>query len=103
VDFIIRIQVVNVAAPDILDSLSIRVNDIPIALVMSGTQEPGQYIFEGTLPSSAIGQRNGSAQIDFMINRTVCPGEFDPLNDDRRALGLCYNWLEITPKSNDSQ
>lgn len=102
-DFIVRIKIVNVVAPDILASLSIRVNDIPVTLVMSGAQDPEQYIFEGTLPCSAIEQRNGSTQIDFIINRTVCPGEFDPLNADWRMLGLCYNWLEITPKSNDSQ
>jgi hypothetical protein len=102
-DFKIRFQIVNAIAPDILASLSVKINGYPVALVMLTTQEPDHFIFEGTLPSSVIGQSNGSTQIDFLINHTVSPCDTDSLSTDRRMLGLCYHWLEITPKSNDTQ
>jgi hypothetical protein len=103
VDFKFSFKVVNVVAPDILDSLSVSVNGISTALLRSNAEEADQYIFEGTIPSSAIEQRKGSTQIDFIVDRTVCPRDIDSLSTDQRKLGVCYNWLKIEPKSKNSQ
>jgi hypothetical protein len=103
VDFKVRFKIVNAAAADILASLSIRVNEIPITLVRLSEVDPNQYIFEGIIPGSVIEQSKGSTQIDFVVNRTVYPSETDPLNVDQRALSICYNWLEIIPHYVDSQ
>jgi Sulfotransferase family len=98
VDYNVRVRIVNTVTADILESISMRVNEVPLTLVRSSVEDPDHYIFEGIIPRSAVERNNGSTQIDFIVDRTVRPMDIDPLSTDKRALGICYNLLEITPQ-----
>jgi len=81
-------------APDILRSLTLRVNDQPVDLTAQ-TEENGAVIFRARLPRSALAANTRATILTFQINRTLIPKLILPGSDDMRALGLAFDWLRI--------
>ena len=78
---------------DVLDSLSVECDDLPVAL--SRCREPeGTTVYHGLLPPRPA---QGLTSLRFRIARTLRPVDLDPASTDSRALGLPFNWLEVQP------
>lgn len=92
----IRFRVVHALAPDVLASLALRVNDYPVTLSRQ-VDDAGTSIFEGLIPKSVIAAGGGVSRLIFRVNRTLVPSEVDPSSADRRALGLAFNWIDLSP------
>jgi hypothetical protein len=93
-DASIDFRVLYTMSPDILRSLTLRVNDQPIPL--SASNEPdGGTIFHGTIPQSALAADARTTILDFHINRTLIPKLVLPYSEDPRSLGLALDWLVI--------
>ena len=93
-DMHIVFRILYAMSADILQSLTLRVNDQPILL--SSTNDPGgATIFQGTIPQSALEANSHYTILAFHINRTLIPQFVFPNSDDGRALGLAFDWLRI--------
>lgn len=76
-------------APDILQSLAIRVNGQAIALDGHSGRD-GELVLRGTVPEVAERPR-GLARLELSVNRMMQPP------DDGRSLAVALDWLWIGP------
>jgi len=96
-DLIIQFHVIASAAPDILESLKLRVDGTPIPLYTKSYD--GETIFEGIIPKSALSSEKSFTRVGFHVNRTVNTRSNNPDIDDR-DLGLSFSWIKIFPADN---
>ena len=96
-DLIIRFRVVSSIAPDILNSLTLSVNNYSVALTQRHDGTQGGVVFEGSIPHTMLVETQARQSISFHVNRTLAPKELGQGSEDERALGLCYHWLAIYP------
>lgn len=89
----IEFRVLDGIQPDVLDSLTLEVNGIPIPLKIS--RESGQIIYSGTIPEPAPTE-DGQLVLTFRTNRTASPQELG-ISADARQLGVRFDWLRIKP------
>ncbi len=94
-DLIARFRIVNAAAPDILESLSVEVNGEKIHLIRR--HEKNGWLFEGYIPLAVVQRSPEMLYLKFSISRTVRLGNNTTGEQDERSLGLCYHWLHIYP------
>lgn len=94
-DYRIRFRVIATLATEILQSLTLSVNDSIISLTHKPDGEDGQVIFEGTINNDILDEQQMMTTFTFEVNKTISPSEIDDQNDDPRLLGLCYQWLHI--------
>jgi hypothetical protein len=108
--YIVRFRILKYLELDVLRSLRLEVNGLPIPL-KSWRDDVRKVIFEGVIPSTAM-RAGVPSTLAFKINRTL-PANHKSLTrklraflgnevllqpeDDSRLLGLCYDWLEIVP------
>jgi hypothetical protein len=81
-------------APDILQSLTLYVNNQPIQL-NSTSDGGGGKLFQGIIPESTLAANTRSTVLTFHINRTLVPELVIPGSSDSRSLGLAFDWLNI--------
>ena len=77
--------------PEILDGVSIQINDLAITLERENQNDI--TIFRGTIP---VGILNTYNWLEIMTEDTFTPLEVG-LGNDTRELGLFFDWLEIKP------
>jgi hypothetical protein len=94
-DLILKFDILQSIAPDVLDSLVVRVNGVAVPLAKH--QEGGQIHFETRLSRDLLPASDGMTRLSFEVNRTVCPKDVDAQNSDARHLGLCYHRLSLNP------
>jgi Glycosyl transferase family 2/Galactose-3-O-sulfotransferase len=94
-DLALRFSVVYAIAPDVLASLSVRVNGSEIALERS-QDERGAHLFWGVLPQAALASGKRCARLDFEVSHTVVPAAVEPGSADQRPLGIALAWLAIS-------
>jgi hypothetical protein len=95
-DLDILIRVLHAVAPEILDTLRLEVNGNTIALERH-VDPAGSNLFAGRIPAPVLARRAGAARLVFIVDRTIEPRSLDPSSDDRRRLGLAFNWIDISP------
>ena len=83
----LRIEVGDAMAPDILDSLSLRVNGHPARLT-TATGRP--RTFEATLTTAHLDTSPAEVVLQFSVNRTIVPP------GDGRTLAVMFRELELT-------
>jgi Sulfotransferase family len=97
-DLTIEMSVVNALAPDVLQSLKLRVNDHPVSLGVLYAHN-NAAIFQGRIPSSAFETDAPFTRLTFECDRTLSPQELDPESQDHRPLGLAFSRIQIFPDS----
>jgi hypothetical protein len=99
-DRVIGLEVVDAIAPDILPSLTLRVNDhlIPLGVVYAHNNAA---ILRGEVPGAALGTDAPFTRLTFAIDRTVSPQSLDPESSDQRPLGLAFSRILISPETSD--
>jgi hypothetical protein len=95
-DLRLTTHIIHSLAPDVLDSLQLEVNSVPIPLIRR-TDEHGTTQFDGLIPAPALAKTTGHSRITFLINRTIVPADVNTKSTDRRRLGLAFNWIEVKP------
>lgn len=96
-DLNIQFRILMALAPDILESLTLKVNEQLIPLTR-GAEPPGAGVtFHGCLPRSVLQPGASFTRLVFEVNRTLAPKTVDPHNGDERLLGVLFNWIKIFP------
>ena len=90
----LEFRVIMSMAPDVLQSLTLRVNDLPVP-VTTVAEGNGPIIFRATIPQALLATNTRATVLTFHINRTLIPGKVIPGSDDGRSLGLAFDWLHI--------
>jgi hypothetical protein len=121
-----KFRTINNYSMDILNSLKVSVNGINIPIKRKSVGKKFQFIFEGTISKQALEKTNGKSKLVFEVNRTNNPSGIKTkilalftrllgrlpdqitnriqtripwvLTYTEREVGICYSWLEISPK-----
>jgi hypothetical protein len=95
-DLVVEFRILMALAPDVLDSLTLRVDNHPIAL--SRSDDPaGGYLFRGLVPRSALTSTRSFVRLEFSVNRMLAPRDVLSENQDKRQLGVLFNRLVVRP------
>jgi hypothetical protein len=101
-DLQFRLRLTNAAAPDILDSLRLQVNDCPIPSQRT-FQRDAVTVFEGTIPQPVLAWPRPFTRFCFQVNRTVALREVNPASGDDRVVGLAVQRLQLFPATSTPQ
>ncbi|MEM9449992.1 MAG: sulfotransferase family 2 domain-containing protein [Cyanobacteria bacterium P01_E01_bin.6] len=95
-DLTIQVHVLNAIAPDVLDSLIMRVNGQEIQL---GPMEktPTAGTFQGIIAKEWLENHRPFTRLEFIVNRTASLNSVDPDNSDTRSVGLAIHRIRIFP------
>ena len=96
-DMRIRFKVVDRITVEVLESLSVRVNDTLINVTPESSASI-EVVFAGVIPASALRADWPHARVSFQLSQTQTPPDSgDGPNCDDRHLGVALAWIEITP------
>lgn len=95
-DLELSFHVIGYMTIDIIDSISVTVNETPIPLSRRLSLE-NTFEFSGIIPKSAISAQRYFSEITFHTSDVVRPIDLDPTNLDERTLGIALSWLNIKP------
>lgn len=95
-DLAVAFRVLTALSPDVLESLTLTVNDHSIPLDVYHDMA-GAAIFEGRIPRQVLANGKPFARLRFHVSRTLAPCELSSDSLDDRELGLAFNWLDIFP------
>lgn len=92
-DLTIEFCIINALAPDILQSLTLQVNDysIPLGVIYSHSSTT---IFQGLIPKQAIDSDQPFTRFTFRVNRTISPQDLNPYNADNRPIGVALSTIQ---------
>ena len=77
---------------EIIQKLSLKVNDIPITLQYQNDSQ-GAFVFTGKLP--AMASSGPFLRLVFSVPYTIAPCDITLDNKDSRLLGFLLNWLKL--------
>ncbi|MGJ3254661.1 MAG: hypothetical protein ACFE0J_26540 [Elainellaceae cyanobacterium] len=101
-DLLIRVHISNAIAPDVLESLSLRVNDQPIVLD-TFFRRGLTTVFQGRIPQAVVNTSDRPVtRLTFDVNRTDSPQANNPHSPDRRLVGVALSRLQIFPVAVES-
>jgi hypothetical protein len=95
-NLILKFDILQSIATDILDSLIVRVNGVSVPLTRQDGND-GQVVFNAYISRDILRISEELTKLTFELNRTICPQDVDVQNSDQRLLGLCYHKLSLTP------
>jgi hypothetical protein len=91
----LRCRILHAAAPQILQSLQVRINDRPLA--MSWSQQEGCVQVEAQVPAAAFEPNQSHARISFHVSDVIRPCDHHASSTDQRQLGLAICGLSLEP------
>lgn len=95
-DVVLQAHVINAIAPDVLQSLTLRVNDCPVPL--QTTHRHGlEVVVQGTIPAQVLARDPELTRLRFCVNATRSKHALDPSDPDDRLLGVCFSQLAMAP------
>ena len=89
----IQFRVISAMTPEILESVSLSVNDEQIAL-KTWVDKEGASIFRATVSQTMLNSNTGSISLSIQVDRVVSPQSLGT-NNDSRTLGIAIDWLRI--------
>ena len=95
-DLVIKFRIIGAVTSDILESLTLKVNDDIIELITLYQKET-VTIFQGFIPYFKLISDKSFTRLTFQVTRTISPHSIAPSNLDVRPVGLAFNWLQIFP------
>jgi hypothetical protein len=93
----VQFRVLRAIAPDVLSSLRLTVNGMPVALLTARDAEGGTT-FSGIIPARVVDVDPDNTRLVFAVDRVVTPRSLG-INDDERTLGLRFDWIRIDRQS----
>ncbi len=92
----VSFQILMTLAPEILEKLSLTINNTPITL-QKVTDARGAFIFTGNVHPQAI--TGPFLHLVFSVPRTIAPCDIRPDNKDARQLGFLLKWVKLECRS----
>jgi hypothetical protein len=95
-DLIIRIRIVNAVAPDVLASLTLKINEhlIPLeTLVHQGNVK----VLQGIIPHEATQNERCFTRLMFSVDRTLPLQRTNSVNTLERLVGVAFERIQIFP------
>jgi len=93
-DLVIHLQLLRGVTRDVLDSMSLKVNDTPIDIKILYSK-PDKTVFEGFIPKTALQTNNKFTRLTFEVNQTINPHKQDPKDPTDRSLGVAFDRIRI--------
>ncbi|MBW4517311.1 MAG: sulfotransferase family protein [Timaviella obliquedivisa GSE-PSE-MK23-08B] len=94
-DLTVEFCIINTLAPDILQSLTLQVNDRPIPLGILYSH--GITLVQALIPRVALISNTPFTRLKFQVNRTISPQDLNPHDPDRRPVGLAFSAIQSFP------
>jgi hypothetical protein len=91
----LEFTVVRFVEADMLDSLEVYAEDIPLQL--SREDKRGRYVFRAVIPTQNLPVYQSSIKLSFVVNRTIAPADTATNNQDRNPKGLAFRDLRLLP------
>lgn len=91
-----RIICAEVTPDDILDGLTVEVNQQPIEIDVLYSDK-GIYLFRGFVPRTVLSDRSPFTECTFKVNRVTSLHANNPLELDTRPVGLAFNLVQMFP------
>lgn len=97
-DFLLEFRIIcpQVTPPDILNSLTVKINGQPIAIDILHSDR-GTRFFQGFVPKAYLNSRSPFTECSFTVNRVSSLNENNPLDPDTRPVGLAFNFVQLFP------
>lgn len=92
-------EVLHAVAPEVLESLELRVNDYPV--VLSWHAEGRMSVIEGQVPAAVLQQTPGRARLSVHVKTTLRNCDLHAGSNDTRWLGLGIAGLRLTAPAAD--
>jgi hypothetical protein len=97
-DLIIKFRLVNAVTPDVLASLTLKVNDHPVPLTTQFRQG-NITVFQGVISQTILTGDRSFTRLTFNVNRTVSLQTVYSESPDQRVVGLAFHRIQIIPAS----
>ena len=89
-----RCELFHPVAPQVLQSLQVRINDHLITLRQRKSGR--KFLLEGKVPAEAIEANREKLRVSFYVNNRWRPCDLDPTSKDDRWLGINVSRLSLT-------
>jgi Sulfotransferase family len=101
-DLLIEFRVIcaNFTAADILNSLTLTINERPVPLAILH-RDPVTLIFRGNIPTGEVA--NQPTRLTFKVNRIVAFRSLNPQDPDLRSVGIAINEVRVFPSAEEAQ
>jgi hypothetical protein len=99
-DLTLRLKVVGGITPEVVDGLTLTVNDetVPLTKVCHlDTENTFLVIYQGTIPTTALESDRPFTRLRFQVPHTLSHQSLDPSNPDHRPVGIALNHLRLSP------
>jgi len=93
-DVILKLRIINAAALDILESLSLSVNDSPVELETI-LQQGNLAVMQAVIPKKNLKSDRNFTRLTFSVDRTTI---INPDSSDNRPVGLAFHRLQLFPE-----
>ena len=93
-DMIVEIHIIDAAAPDILDGLTLSINHDPI-LLKTAFRKKNKAILQGIIPKDSLATDKGFVRLTFEVNRTL--SLVDRSKSKTHLTGLAFSRIQIFP------
>ncbi|MCU0569267.1 MAG: sulfotransferase family 2 domain-containing protein [Oculatellaceae cyanobacterium Prado106] len=100
-DLVLECCVVDVLTPEILQSLTLRVNAQTIPLAVRYHQA-NITILQGQIPRSAL-TRSPFTLLTFTVDRAITPQTLNPNHPDARPVGVAFQSFQVFPSQDTAQ
>lgn len=95
-DLRLHLRIVRAIAPDVLQSLSLRVNDQPVPLTPL-TQWDETVMLQGVVPAAAVSVPPRLTCLSLTVNRTDSMQTLAPHTPDQRQVGIAVSQVYVFP------
>jgi hypothetical protein len=97
-DFLLEFRIVchQIVPSDILNSLTVAVNQQPIELATLHSDQ-GAWFLHGFVPKAILSSQSPFTECTFKVDRVFSPNEVNPLDPDTRSVGVALNFVQIFP------
>jgi len=93
-DLVVMFHVFIAAAPEIMDSVKLKVNDQTIKLKLAFRKHSERY-FEGKIPKSLLSSTNNFTRFSFEVNNTINPHSLNPDDPMDRNVGIAIDKIKV--------
>lgn len=94
-DYRLKIRITNAAAPDVLESLQIKVNGVPLEYSPL-LHEGSLRVIEAIIPRQVLSP-GGLTRLSFEVNRTLFLQVEDPSSPRIRQVGIAVQRIQLFP------
>lgn len=97
----ITFRVINAMEREILDSLTLAVNDTPVSLELLDGAGSTVRTYRAIAPQSILISDRPFTRLSFTVDHTIAPHTKESWNPDVRKLGVAIHWIDVKSQHTD--